>query len=220
MSTTIVENCVRQDRGCRDDQGWHPSFLNAVMPAVQTIGRIRFRGLPAAEREEALAEAMAAALVSFVRLTERGKTPASFATRLARVAVLRVLAGRVTACPDRSYDVSSRLARQRWGFRLESLDSLSRAPGQEWEAFLAENRRITPADLAASRIDFREWLGQMPRRRRAIAETLAAGYRTEEVAEFFRLSPGRVSQLRREFEASWHKFQSDGQGLRNSSQIQ
>jgi DNA-binding transcriptional regulator YiaG len=43
--------------------------------------------------------------------------------------------------------------------------------------------------------------------RQAIAESLAAGYRTDEVAEKFSLSPARIAQLRREFEASWRAFQ-------------
>jgi hypothetical protein len=46
---------------------------------------------------------------------------------------------------------------------------------------LVDNGRVTPADLAASRIDFREWLGRMQHRRRQIAEMLAAGFGTEEV---------------------------------------
>jgi hypothetical protein len=37
----------------------------------------------------------------------------------------------------------------------------------------------------------------------------SAGYRTEEVAEMFNLSQGRISQLRREFEESWLEFQRD-----------
>jgi hypothetical protein len=35
---------------------------------------------------------------------------------------------------------------------------------------------------------------------------MAAGYRTQELAEAFGLTPGRVSQLRREFEAAWKQF--------------
>jgi len=74
---------------------------------------------------------------------------------------------------------------------------------------LVENRRVTPADTAAARIDFRDWLGRMKHRRREIAEVLAAGHTTSEVAGQFRLSLARVSQMRREFESSWREFQRD-----------
>ena len=116
------------------------------------------------------------------------KHPQAFPSRLARYAVLSVKAGRIAGaqieaamrCPD--WPSST-------GLRVESLDAAARQNGEGWESVLVENWTVTPADLAASRIDFREWLGRMKRRRREIAESLAAGYRTEEVAELFRLSP-------------------------------
>lgn len=189
--------------------GWHPDFLAEVLPTVEAIARIRFRSLPPVEREDATAEAVAGAMVTFVRLLRRGKNPTVFAGRLAQIAVLRVLSGRLSSSPDRSEDVLSRMARQQHGFGIESLNTGRSQTRSEWQALLVEDRRSTPADLAASRIDFSEWLGRMKRRRRQIAETLAAGYRTEEVAELFRLSPSRVSQLRREFENSWRAFQRE-----------
>ena len=188
---------------------WHEQFVAVILPAVEAIARRRFHGLPVADREESTAEAIAAALVAFVRLIRRGKDPAVFAGRLAQVAVLKVLEGRLAGSPDRINDVFSRYGRQRRGFQLEHLDNECRREGQDWESALVENWTVTPADLAASRIDFREWLGRMKSRRREIAESLAAGYRTEEVAVMFRISRGRVSQIRREFEASWEMFQSD-----------
>lgn len=188
---------------------WQQEFMTHVLPAIQAIARVRFSSLPSVEQEEALAEVTATAILTFVRLLRRGKDPAVFVGRLAKFAVLRVLTGRLAGSPDNSLDAMSRLARQRHGHQLEGLDTESRLDGADWESALVENSRITPADLAASRIDFREWLRRMKHRRRQIAETLAAGYRTEEVAELFRLSPGRVSQLRREFETSWRQFQRE-----------
>lgn len=194
---------------CPEVPAWHEQFVNHVLPTVQAIASIRFSSLPQVEQEEGLAEATATAMLAFVRLLRRGKDPVVFAGRLAKIAVLRVLAGRLAGSPDNSQDVLSRLARNRHGHHLQGFDSESRLNGADWESALVENARITPADLAASRIDFSEWLGRMKHRRRQIAETLAAGYRTEEVAELFRLSPSRVSQLRREFEMSWREFQRD-----------
>lgn len=188
---------------------WQEQFLTHVLPSVQAIARTRFSSLPLVEQEEGVAEATATAMLSFVRLLRRGRDPAAFAGRLAKIAVLRVLSGRLACSPDNSQDALSRLARQRHRHHIEGLNSEARLGGSDWESALVENGRITPADLAASRIDFSAWLNRMKAGRRQIAETLAAGYRTEEVAKLFRLSAGRVSQLRREFEKSWNEFQRE-----------
>jgi hypothetical protein len=74
---------------------WHDHFLSSVLPAVEVCARIRFRTLPQIEREEATAEAIAAALISFVNLLRRDQNPVEFAGSLARIAVLRVIAGRL-----------------------------------------------------------------------------------------------------------------------------
>jgi hypothetical protein len=188
---------------------WHQAFLEYLLPRVVTHARYRFRDLPAVELEEAVAEATATALVFFVRLVDRGRNPIAFALRIARIAVLRVKAGRLIGSRDRSRDPLSRFARQRHGFEVASLDDQSDQTGRSWQDVLTENRKVTPAETAASRIDFSAWLGGMTQRRRQIALSLAAGHQTVEVAREFHLSSGRVSQLRREFEASWNEFQRD-----------
>jgi hypothetical protein len=187
---------------------WHQEFLEHLLPRVVTQARFRFRDLPVADLEEAVAETTAAALVFFVRLVDRGRNPVAFAVRIAQIAVLRVKTGRLVGSRERSRDPLSRLARQRRGITVTSLDHRP-DQGGSWQDVLIENRKVTPADIAASRIDMRAWLEGMTNRRRQIAESLAAGFKTEEVAEIYRLSPGRISQLRREFEASWNAFQQD-----------
>ena len=52
-------------------------------------------------------------------------------------------------------------------------------------------------------------LSQFPDRDRQIAEALAAGSRTGEVAEEFEVSAGRISQMRREFKESWEAFHGE-----------
>jgi hypothetical protein len=197
------------DQRCHSVPDWHQDFLTYVLPAVQSITRIRLRYLTPVEREEATAEAVVGAMVVFVRLIRRGKNPIPFAGRLAKIAVLRVMAGRLAGTPNNSQDVLSRFARQQRGYIVESLDAPRNPNADDWRVLLVEDKKTTPADTAASRIDFAEWLGQMPNRRREIAEALAAGFRTEEVAAQFNLSQGRISQLRRLLEDSWREFQGE-----------
>lgn len=188
---------------------WQQLFLAHVLPVVEEVSRFRFRKLPHVEQEEAMAEAVACALISFVRATKRGRKPQEFASKLARFAVLRVSTGRLSSSPDRCRDLFSRFGRQQRGITLHSLDADAVEIGNGWRAVLVEDRRCTPADVAITRIDFGAWLSGMTSRRRQIAEALAAGFRTEEVAQLFNLSRGRISQMRREFEANWREFQHE-----------
>jgi len=98
-----------------------------LLPAVQAHARNRFRNLPDVDREEAIAEATAAALLNF-RIAERhGKANSVTPGTPARFAVLHVKAGRhVGGSQDRKRDGLSRLAQRSNRFRVYSL--LTRIP--------------------------------------------------------------------------------------------
>ena len=55
-------------------------------------------------------------------------------------------------------------------------------------------------------IDFPAWLTKLGRRERSLAQRLLAGERTRDAARHFKVSPARVSQLRRALESSWLAF--------------
>ena len=74
---------------------------------------------------------------------------------------------------------------------------------------LVEDKHAGPAETAASRIDFADWLRLLPERSRRIAETLATGETTKKAAKRFRVTPGRISQLRRELQQNWQDFQGE-----------
>jgi FixJ family two-component response regulator len=57
-----------------------------------------------------------------------------------------------------------------------------------------------------TRLDFDSWLSTLSNRDRRLAEKLAFGETTGAVARKFRISAARVSQLRGELCASWHRF--------------
>ena len=56
---------------------------------------------------------------------------------------------------------------------------------------------------------FPVWLDSFSSRDRKIAEALAEGGSTSEVARRFGITLGRVSQLRRKFEKSWLEFHGE-----------
>jgi hypothetical protein len=77
----------------RESASSHRDFL-LILPVVEKRAQFAFRFLPPVDREEAIAEAVAAASVSFVSLKARGKFPAAFPVVLASFAVLHVRNGR------------------------------------------------------------------------------------------------------------------------------
>jgi hypothetical protein len=73
----------------------------------------------------------------------------------------------------------------------------------------AAGKRATPADVAACRIDFAEWLRRLTARLRRIALALAAGETTSAAARMFGVSPARISQIRDLLKRSWEAFQGE-----------
>ena len=74
---------------------------------------------------------------------------------------------------------------------------------------LIEDRHAGPSETAAARIHFADWFDTLPKHKRRVAETLAKNETTETTARKFGVSPGRISQTRRELETAWREFQGD-----------
>ena len=186
---------------------WHLRFM-AMVPAIRRRAEHGFRKLPPDQREEMVQEVIANCFATYARLVERGSEDLAYPSALARFAVAQVRQGRQVGTRLNVLDVSSQYAQRRKGFRVERLDQFD-STGDEWKEVLIEDRRATPADVAASRIDFAVWLGRMSSLRRKIAKCLATGESTCGAAQRFSVSPGRISQLRHEFKASWLAFHGE-----------
>ena len=138
-----------------------------------------------------------------------------FAALVARA----VKCGRRLCGQERSGDVLSFVAQQRHGFRVERLPSTTRSPQEHlyadpygqalldaFEERLRDNTLTPIPDQAAFRIDFPVWRCTRTERDRRVIDALLAGGRTRDVSQKFGLSPGRVSQLRRDFMEDWRRF--------------
>jgi hypothetical protein len=77
------------------------------------------------------------------------------------------------------------------------------------EARLKDNTVTPPCDQAAFRIDYPAWLSQLGTRNRAIAEDMTLDLATQELAAKYKVSPGRVSKLRRQFYLDWRRFHGE-----------
>ena len=199
----------------------HDDFL-ALAPVVERHARVAFRALDGAAREEAVAEAVAAAFAAHVALKARGRDPAAFPSMLATYSVLRAKDGRHVGGRRNSRDVLSRKAQQRRGFRVEPLPApaataceglYARARGRREQGALDEclrdSRKAPVPDQVAFRIDFVVFLGVLAERDRRMALALAEGHAAKQVARRFGLTPGRVTQLRQRWRRQWLAFQGE-----------
>ena len=183
-------------------------FLD-LLPRISSQARRAFRQLRPEHKEELVQEVVVNAYSAFVRLVHRGKADVAYATPLANFAIRQVIAGRRVADKPRLRDVLSPQVRSVDGIVVERLDQFDEKQC-EWRQVLVEDRRATPVDIAAARIDVADRFRSLSVRNRRIAKTLAMGETTTDVARQFQLSRPRVSQLRDELKTSWEKFHERG----------
>jgi hypothetical protein len=169
---------------------WQAGFLK-MLPILERYARNAFRGLRNEAREDAVCEAIANCLCAYHRLHERNEIHRAFASSLVRYAVARYHAGRRVGAAWRSRDVYSTQARQEVGFEIRSFEATGEQNGA-WLECVTDNRRTPVPDQAHFRLEFPRWLEAQTNRNRQIAETLALGHSTGEVARKLKLSPGRV----------------------------
>jgi hypothetical protein len=204
FAQNVVPSSGSNSVGMMSPATGYAGFLQ-LLPAIQADVRFAFRQLTADAYEEAVQEAVANAFVSYARLVNQGRAHVAAATPLARFAIAQIRVGRRVGTRFNVRDVSSVACRQRKGVVLEQLDRWDDRK-ECWKEALLEDRHCTPAELAASRIDFEDWLQTLPHRQRQIALKLADGERTRDVAREFGLSSARISQLRSELQAAWEEF--------------
>jgi hypothetical protein len=192
---------------CRSRTDWHEGFLQ-MLPKIRRCARVAFGGYPPEVREDLVQEVIANCMVVYARLAELGKTDIAYPTVLAKFGVRQVRDGRRVGNRLNVHDVLSVRAQRQKGFAVERLDRFDLEKGRWTEAIVPDDRRPV-ADQAAFRIDFPAWLTTISHRNRRIAEKLAAGCTSKEVARQHRLSKSRVSHIRRELRQSWNTFQGE-----------
>lgn len=183
---------------------WHIKFMS-LLPAIVAHARLSFKNLRPEAREEAIQAVVCNACAATARLAEVGKLDLAYAAPLARFGVAQVRAGRMTGGRLNCRDVMSRCCLVSKGILVERLDQYD-AEEQCWQEILVPDRTCSPADLAATRVDFPAWLRTLSHRNRRIARFLSLGHSTGDASRKFGLSPARISQLRQELKASWEEF--------------
>jgi hypothetical protein len=200
---------IRNQESKTETPANHAAFV-AMLPIIRRAAQIAFRKIRPELRNDLIEEVVANSFVAYVRLVERGQADRAFASPLARFAIAQVRAGRRVGNRLRISDALSSYAQYRKQFFVDRLDQFDEEEDC-WQQILIEDKRATPAEVAACRIDFAEWLRRLTARLRKIALALASGETTKGAAEKFGLSPARISQLREWLRKSWEAFQGEAE---------
>ena len=132
--------------------------FTATLKAVEDAARYAFRGRRRQDREEAVAEARAAAWSAWAGLLRRGKDPVEVGvTGIANNAVRNVRQGRRIGnptCGRGARDVWHPRARRALGLRVVSFAELAGPQVGSWRDWLAEDNSISPADQAIFHLDY------------------------------------------------------------------
>jgi hypothetical protein len=178
-----------------------------ALPRIELHAQIAFRDVRCSQRrQDCIAEVVALSWSWWIALRRRGKEPPTFVRAIATYATRAVRSGRGICGQERARDVLSRSAQRRAGFRVRSLPDRSSLAGTLFEEALRDNTQTLPDEQAAFRLDVAAWLQSQADRHRRIILALMAGERTADVSRQHGTTPGRVSQLRRQYCEDWHAF--------------
>ena len=186
---------------------WHQAFLR-LLPQICHYARFAFRHLDPEAKQEAVQSVVASALAAYVRLVELGKADIGYATPVAMYAIRQYNDGRRLGSRMNCRDVSSEYAQKMKGICLQWLDKCD-STEDWWQEILLEDRHCAPFDIVRTKLDFAAWLRSLPTRLRRIAKFLANGETTPAAAEKFKVSAGRISQVRAELKQAWERFVGD-----------
>jgi hypothetical protein len=181
-----------------------------MLPSIERHARTALRRLSGEAREDAHGEVVANCMCAYLRLHQRAELQRAYASVLVRYAVAMYFRGRRVGTTQNSRDVYSSTSRT----GSQSTIRLIGTPGERhavWMECLVDNHRTSVPEQVHFRIEFPRWLSLQTGRNRGIVEMLTLGFSTDEVAHRFKISRGRVSQLRREFDDSWKQFSGERQ---------
>jgi len=184
----------------------HARFLS-ILAKIRTHARIFFRHVRCrCKREDFIAETIALCWKWFVRLATKGKDACHFPSVLATYAARAVKCGRRVYGQMKAQDVLNEHAQQRHGFYLGKLPDFSTLSENPLAEALIDNTRSPVPDQVQFRLDFPSWLRTRNERDRRVINDMAMGQRTLDLSKKYGISPGRISQLRREFHDDWQRY--------------
>lgn len=187
----------------------HAAF-QSILDKIEKHARISFRDIKCpSKKADRIAEVVALAWAWFQRLMKRNKDATAFPMVLADFAVRHVRSGRRLCGQEKPNDVMSPRAQRLRCFIVEKLPDFSTLSENPFSEALIDNTRSEVPEQVQFRLDFPAWLHTRTGRDRRMIADMATSERTGTLARKFKVSPGRVSQLREEFHRDWRRFIGD-----------
>jgi hypothetical protein len=184
-------------------------FLEAL-PRIQRIARFRFRHLTGERRDEAVAEATALAWKAYRDLFLKGRNVAPLVGKIAEFSARSVRCGHQLAGTWNRDVLSSAPRHDHLVEAIPNSEDDDAAP--EVVNALQDSRQPNPAEEAALRVDLGEWLEGLDGVQRQVAEALATGLNTTDVARLHRVSRTRIWQRREDLRRSWDRLYENEPG--------
>jgi hypothetical protein len=173
---------------------------------IEDCARTRFQQIrDHGVREDAIANVIAIGWKQWLSAIRHGKNPEEFIGSITDKAIRQVRSGRRLDRQESANDVLSPRAQSGKGFSVNSLPD-------DFSGDAPCDRTTPPPDQAAFRELYGMLLVEMSPRKRRIVLDLAAGGDTQELASQHNVSPGRISQIRREAERSWKRLDRGDKG--------
>ena len=178
-----------------------------IRDRIEYHARIYFRHIRCSFKQaDYIAETIALAWKWFRRLAQKGKDARAFASVLASYAARAVRSGRRVTRQLNAKDVLSEQAQQRHGFYVGKIPDFSTLSENPLAEALIDNTRSPVPEQVQFRLDFPAWLRTRTDRDRRIIGDMMNGQRTLDLSRRYGISPGRISQLRRDFYEDWQRF--------------
>ncbi len=163
------------------------SFETDVLPVVKLWATKRFAGQH--DKEQRVLDALSVAWEIW-RNAPNDATPST----IARYAVLSSAADRHISKTSKSADSKGRMKRS------------GATRDHQFDINNVGDDHNDPSRIVAFRIDFSQWLASLKERDRRVAEMLARGDTTSEVANELGCTLGNVSQLKAKLATSWYAY--------------
>ena len=182
-----------------------------LLPRIERIAGLQHRRLPPGLREDAVAETIGRAWHAYRKMSLEGRDPAPLLDGMVRFSARHVRAGKLLGRSE-SRDVTSRLSRGAGDYFVTAL------PLGDDDEVAAEvrdalrDRAPSPADEAAWRIDWRDFLAALSDKQRAVAEGLEAGLNPTEIARQRGVSKAAVQQVRDTLIRKWQEREAGATG--------
>jgi hypothetical protein len=177
-------------------------------PRIHRIATLQHRRLHGDQHDDAVADTIALAWKAYRRMALQGRDPDPLLGPIVRYSAGHVRAGKLIGGYPHVNDVMSRFARGRNGYAVTSLAHAEHDQAAAEVHDALRDRGLGPAEEAACRVDYADWLATLSEKQRALAEDLASGLSITEVAARRGVSHAAVGEMRKILARKWDERES------------